>query len=719
MNRDVRIWRDEHGVPHVEAESQADLYWGQGRVHAADRGMQMLLMRILGQGRASELLKATDSALHVDLFFRRMDWSAQTRPQVDLLGQPEQALLRSYCDGVNSVFLKKVPWEFKLLGYRPEPWRMEDTMMLSRMVAYLTMVQSQAGIERLLVEMVQAGVGPRKLEELFPGILGDLDIELISQVELGERIVPPDVVWDAAVPRTMASNNWALSGKKTASGKPILASDPHLEGNRLPNVWCEIALHTKDRYLMGGSMPGGPGILIGRTPDVAWGATYAFMDTVDSWIERCKDGEYYREPGRWIPFRQRKEVIRRKKKGPVEVTFYENDHGVLDGDPYREGCYLATGWAAAQSGGTSLRQILRMWNVKTVEEGMNTLGRVETAWNFVLADRHGNIGYQMSGLMPKRREGASGFVPLAGWKQENDWRGFVPHDDLPRVLNPNQGYFVTANNDLNRHGKAKPINVPMGPYRADRIGELLEAGTRFTPSDMFKMHFDLYSPQADVFLKILRPLLPDTEQGDILRQWDCQYSADSKGAFLFERFYKHLHREVFGKNGFGEAVVDYLQERTGLFVGFYLNFDRVLLSEDSAWFGGRPREDLYRRVAAQALKVKPRTWGEVHRYMMTHLLLGGRLPRFLGFDRGPITAIGGRATIHQSQIYGTGSRVSTFVPSFRMVCDLSTDECCTNLAGGPSDRRFSRWYCSDLKNWLSGKYKTITADTGQKKHRFR
>jgi penicillin amidase len=718
MKNDLRIWRDRHGVPHVEADNPPDLYRGQGRVHATDRGMQMLLMRILGQGRVSELLQPTEAALRLDTFFRRMNWAGSTRSQVDALGEPERTCLESYCDGVNAALRGKAPWELRLLGYRPEPWRIEDSLLVARMIGYLTLAQSQAQMERLLVEMVQAGVDRDKLEELFPGLLDGLDPELLKKVKLQERVIPADLAWAPTLPRMAGSNNWVLAGRKTASGQPILANDPHLEGNRLPNVWCEIALHAGGRYAMGGSMPGGPGILIGRTPDVAWGATYAFIDAVDSWIEQCREGTYYREPDQWLSFRQRKEIIQRKNKAPVEITCYENDHGVLDGDPHQEGYYLATRWTAAESGAVSFRQILAMWDVRTVEEGMNTLGQLETAWNFVLADRQGNIGYQMSGLMPKRPGGASGLVPLPGWKPENDWQGFVPHTELPRSLNPDQGFLVTANNDLNHYGKAKPTNLPMGPYRADRIAQLLRERDDFAVIDMFTMHFDLYSPQAKAFMAILRPLLPNTPQGEILKQWDLRYSADSRGAFLFEQVYQALRREVFGKSGLGEGVVDHLAQETNLFIGFYLNFDRVLLAGESRWFGGESRDELYRRVAAEALSVEPRRWGEVQQYVMRHLLWGGKLPRFLGFDRGPITAIGGRATIHQAQIYRSAGRTGTFVPSFRIVTDLSTDQCHTNLAGGPSDRRLSKWYCSDLKNWLSGNYKTIRAEAGQEKRLF-
>jgi penicillin amidase len=712
MKNKANIQRDENGVIHITADTETNLCWGQGWAHATDRGLQMLLMRILGQGRASELLDSSAETLGIDIFFRRMNWAGNTTPQVDALLPPARKKLDAYCEGVNAGFAQKFPWELKLLGCKRESWKAEDVIMMSRMIGYLTLAQSQAEIERLLVELIQAGVQREKLEELFPGILGEFgepEMELIKKVKLQERIVPPDVLWDTAVPRMMASNNWVVSGKKTASGKPIVANDPHLEINRLPGVWMEMVMRSDENYLVGGTMPGAPGVLTGRSKHLAWGVTYAFIDALDSWIENCKNGKFYREEGdQWLEFQKREETIKRKKKEPVTVTFHENDHGVLDGDPNEEGFYLATRWAAGESGAEAIQALLDMWNVKTCEQGMNTLGGIETGWSFVFADTEGDIAFQMSGHVPKRREGVTGFIPMPGWKTENDWQGFWPLKDMPRVKNPEQGYFGTANHDLNDYGKAGPINIAMGSYRADRINALLEKGENLKLSDMFAMHADVYSLQAEQFMKILKPLLPATPQGRLLEGWDLNYNAESKGAFLFETFYKALYREVFGKNGFGETVTDYLAEETGIFVDFYANFDRILLSETSAWFGDETRDEIFQRVVADVLKVEPKTWGEVRQFTMTHILFGGKLPSFLGFDRGPITGVGGRATIHQGQIYRSGGRVTTFMPSYRFVTGLEEDTYFSNLAGGPSDRRFSKWYCSDLENWLSYKYKKIT-----------
>ena len=713
-----KIWRDKHGICHAEGKDKKDVFGLMGYAHGKDRGMQLLLMRILGQGRAAEILDAGDEMLQVDKFFRRMNWTGATSAEIEKFSPEAKEISDAYCKGVNKAFSEKIPWECKLLRYQPEPWRVEDIVLISRMIGYLSLAQSQGEMERLLIELVQAGIDEERLNELFPGILGGIDFDLLKKIKLQERIVSPVSLWNIAAPVMMASNNWVVSGRKTASGKPIIANDIHLEVNRLPSVWYEIVLKTQDRYAIGATMPGVPAILVGRNPDLAWSVTYSFMDGTDSWIENCREGKYLREPDSWIQFAEREEIIKRKKKEPVKVVFYNNDHGVLEGDPAKEGYYLATAWAPAYSGARTFNSIVKMWEAKAVMEGMDLLGRIETSWNFVLADKNGNIGYQMSGLMPKRREGISGFVPLPGWEKKNDWQGFEKPEDLPRCYNPERGFFATANQNLNEYGKAHPINLAMGPYRSDRIDKLLSQKHDITCEDMYQLQSDVYSTQAESFMKILAPLLADTPQAKILKDWNFEYSADSEGAYLFDRFYKELYLEIFGEQGFGKEAVKHLDRHTGIFNDFYFNFDRIMLSEDSAWFGGKTKEELYLRAVERALTSEPQKWGNVRKVILKNILFDGKLPRFAGFDRGPVTIIGSLATPHQGQIFESSGRQTTFAPSIRMVIDLSSDDVYTNMLGGPSDRRFSKWYCSDMENWVSGKYKSLRPDDSEKRYKF-
>jgi penicillin amidase len=703
------IVRDQHGVPHIQAANWVDLYRGLGECHARDRGLQMLLMRILGQGRACEQLADDDDLLALDRFFRRLHFGADTAAEVERLSPEGHRLVDAYCAGVNAAFSRRIPWELRLLGYRHEPWAVADSLLVARLIGYVALAQSQADLERLLVEMVQAGVPLGHLEALFPGVLDGLDAGLVCGVRLGEPLVPAAVRWSAGLPRAIASNNWAIAGRRTASGGAILANDPHLEANRLPAVWAEAVFEVGDRYCLCATMPGLPGALLGRTNDLAWGATYTFMDAVDSWIEDCRDGCHRRVVDgeeRWLPLRRRREVIRRRRHPDVELVFHENDHGVLDGDPQARGLLLATRWSAGRCGADTVEAILQMPQAPDVAAGMALLGRVETAWNWVLADRHGNIGYQMSGRMPRRRPGWSGLVPVAGWDPANDWQGFVAPEDLPRAFNPDSGFLATANDDLNHLGRARPITAPMAAYRAERIAALLAARADWTVAAVQAMQMDLFSPQAERFLAVLRPLLPPSENSALLRDWDGRYDADSRGAALFEAFYRALVTEVFGAVC-GGAVMQHLQEETGILADFYGHFDRVLLDADSVWYGAEGQAAVWRRVAAAALTAPAPRWGERQRVVMRHLLFGGRLPAWLGFDHGPIELLGGRATIHQGQVYRSGGRVTTFSPSYRLVTDFAEAAAHTCLAGGPSDRRFSRWYTSGIADWLAGRHKTL------------
>ncbi|MEA2024137.1 MAG: penicillin acylase family protein [Actinomycetota bacterium] len=701
----VVLTRDEHGIPHIQADDLAGAYWGMGYAHARDRAMQMGLMRLLGQGRVAECLDGSDESVEVDRFFRRMNWYGNTASQIDLLTPETRSLVDAYCAGANVRFGEARPWEFRALGYRPEPWTVEDVLLISRMTGYLTLATSQAEIERLFVEMVQAGVDDERLDALFPGCIQNLDRDLLEQVKLGERIVPDSVKWTVGGPRMMASNNWVVSAERSATGHALLANDLHLEVNRLPNVWAEQVFELPNDTVFTATMPGLAGPLVGRKNDLSWGATYAFMDAVDSWIEECHDGAFRRED-RFEPFTERREQILVKKSEPVDVVFYENMHGTLDGDPFEAGLYLATRWAPADSGAEALNAVSDIWAARNVEEAQPIFGRLETAWNWVFADSSGRIGYQMSGQLPIRDEAATGFVPMPGWDPKWDWRGFVEPSDLPGVIDPSEGIIVTANNDLNHLGAADPINMPMGDYRARRITGLLSEEP--VDLDSFRrIHQDTYSIQAEEMMAILAPLLPASRIGHRLGGWDFRYELDSRGAVLFEAFYRELLVEMFAPDGVGQPVVDHLIDATGVFIDFYQNFDRILLSSESPWLGERDLDSVYRNAFDRVDTGEDRRWGDVNRVTLTHILLGGKLPGWAGFDVGPIEVKGGRATPHQGQIYESAGRTTSFAPSLRLMVDMGEDGLLTALAGGPSDRRFSKWYTSDLERWQRGEYKDL------------
>lgn len=246
----------------------------------------------------------------------------------------------------------------------------------------------------------------------------------------------------------------------------------------------------------------------------------------------------------------------------------------------------------------------------------------------------------------------------------------------------------------------------MGAYRSDRIKNLLAQSDNFVVDDMKKMHYDVYSIQAEIFMQFIKPLLPDSENATILKNWDLCYDINSKGAYLFEQVYRALYSEVFGVS-FGKDVTDFLQNETGMFADFYDNFDTILCSEKSTWFGDKTKSEIYQNAIKKGLENPAKPWGEVNNFDLINMLLGNKLPKFFGFDKGSFPMPGGRATIHQGQVYNNNGRKTTFAPSLRLITDMSEESVHTNVSGGVSDRRFSKYYANDFKNWQSGKYKKI------------
>jgi len=701
----VAITRDEYGVPHIRARDLEGAYWGMGYCHALDRPIQMCLTRLIGQGRLSECLDPSAESMEMDLFFRRMNWSAGTAGEIEKL-RPDTALLFSaYCDGVNARFNRARPWEFRLLRYKPEPWTIDDTILLTRTTGYVSLAQSQAEIEQLFIELVQAGVTDEQLESLFPGRLHPFDPAILEQIVLGSaRQVPEVVKWGLSDRRMISSNNWAVSPSRSATGSAMMANDPHLEINRLPSIWVEQVVELPNDTVITANMPGLPAMLVGRNDHVSIGATYSFLDSVDSWMEDCRDGKY-RRGDEWFTFTERHETIRVKGSEPVEHVFFENGHGVLDGDPNRAGTYLATRWASAEGGAQSLNATVDLLSVKSVAEAMSIVKRMEISFNWVMADTEGHIGFQMSGLMPIRNPDATGFTPMPGWDPDFDWAGWVSEDDLPKSFDPPEGYIVTANNDLNHLGDADPINMSMGDFRARQISQLIESG----PCDEahFKEIFgNVHSIQALEMLAILRPLLGEAENDRQLAGWDCNYSLNSRGAVVFEAFYKNLIEEMFASEEIGSNVIRYLIASSGTFVDFYAVFDEILRAEASPWLSGRTRDGVWKSALANTQPPEG-VWGDHNKVTLTNLLFGGRLPRFLGFDVGPIPLPGGRATPHQGQVYSADGRVTSFAPSLRVIADMGKPGVRSVLVGGPSDRRFSRWYKSDVQRWRRGGLKSL------------
>ncbi|HUT65408.1 MAG TPA: penicillin acylase family protein [Spirochaetota bacterium] len=706
---DVRIRRMENGVPRISANTLEDLIFGLGWIHSCDRQLQTLLMRVVLRGEAAEHLRDDPELIRLDTYIRRMNFVPDPEDVLGGLDPDVRRQLELYAEGFNLHMSENgvVP-DLRVLGYRPPQWTVFDTLLIGKAFGFIGLADIQGKMEKFIVQLIKKGIEERKLRELFPYLEDSIDYDLIGKLKIEKPLVPDSLKWFREIPKLVASNNWAVSGKYTKSGKPLICGDIHLQINRLPSIWQEVVMVLPDNKLAGATIPGTPGLIIGRTDHVAWSPTYSFMDMLDYRIEHCREGKYRRPEG-WREFQVREEVIRVKKKSPVTVTVYENEDGVLEGAPEKEGYYLLLSWSAKYGcGACDFDAMLSLPRAKSAEDAMNIFRRLDVAtFNWVFADTGGNIGYQMSGRCFRRTDGRSGLVPVPAWEKKHGPDGWVEKDRLPSLYDPQEGFIITANQDLNNLGRSRPINLPMAPYRAERIRMLIEGRKNLTVEDMKEIQYDLFSVQADRYMGLLGPLIPDTKNGRIFREWDRRYDLDSRGATLFESVYKEILRKVFGEKGFGRDVFEFLVHETGFFHDYYGNLDNIVFNRRSSWWEGMDRDEVLREAVGTGLNVKAKPYGRTRKMTFSHLIFGGKLPRFLGFDYGPVKLPGSRATISQGQILRSTGRTLVVAPSFRMIADMSNSDLHANLAGGASDRRFSRWYKSDIRHWIRGDYKTL------------
>lgn len=703
----ITIERNDHGVPVITADSFPDALYGVGVVQAHDRGMQMELARLAVKGRLAEHLPASENLVAMDVAMRRYDlWGFAQRAGTPADGATLEEEL-AFCRGINDQFSHHPPPEFGLIGYTPEPWTPADCLAVAKVIAVVDMDETQAWIKKVIVQMIQRGISVDMLKEVFPYMTEDPApeyLDILRQVKIPDPYVPPTIPL-AAIPRVRTSSHWMVAGSRTVTGKPILAGSPELDAARLPAIWQEILFRAGDFHCMGVFVPGIPLPALGRTKTLAWSATYACMDVMDYFVEQVR-GEQYRRGERWVPFAVREEVIGVKGGEPRVVRFHENEHGVLDGEPADDGYYLCLAMSMRDAGADVLSAFSRAYRSPTVDEALDHFARVDCmAFNWGLADSAGNIGYQMSGRCPVRPEGWRGFLPLPGWDEACDWKGFHAPERHPRLLNPDTGYFMTANQDVNRLGGAHVQGMPMSDDRASRIAELLAARSDHSVQSMMAMQYEVYGKHAERFMPLIRPLLPDTDNGRRLRDWDLRYSSDSLGACLFERVYREVVTLVFGECGMGRAVIEFLLDNSELFNLFYGEFDHVLRRPASLWFGRRPREALFRDAIDRALAAAPVPYGSTRTVTMKNIVYGNATPEF---NYGPIEIIGSRGTVSQGAIFkAPGGRIGTFAPAIRFVADLSGDDYYSCLAGGPCEQPASKWYTSGVEDWIAGRYKRM------------
>lgn len=722
--------RDENGVPHITAENWLNALYGLGYVHAVDRGTQLLFSRSVASGRATEEIADRAELLETDRFFRRIGLHRRLPEEVAALSGSIQEQLGAYCEGVNAglVGLGR-SLAMRATGFQTCPWDRESVMLVGKLLSFGGLAVGQMQNERLLVELVHAGVNEEGLRELFAPRLDDVDFELLRQVKIANSLSDEALELITDLPRLAGSNAWAVSPARSQSGHALLASDPHLEINRLPAIWYEAVLRWEDRYVMGATLPGCPLFAVARTNDVAWGVTYMKGDAIDYFIEDCRPAHVadppeptssgapwqYRRGDDWRDFQVREEIIGRKGAAAETLYIYENEQGILETDPNRSGpgLYLSAAWTGNYDGaGSAIATWLEVIATRSAAEAMDVVRDCpQPTLCWVFADRAGHIGLQGCGRMPRRGGGQIGLAPAPAWREENHWQGWLPVETLPRIYDPAEGFVATANEDVNPPGTLLLCTQPLGDYRKRRIVDVLRSLPQATVEDMCRLQYDLTSTQAESLLQIFLPHLPEGEVKSRLEAWDRRYAPESREAALFQRLYRNVLVETFGhERGLGWRRMLHLSSRAGYSLMLLTAADQLLAKEESVWWHGRSKGEIIRAAYEKLQDYQDHAWSEVNNFHFTDRFFGShRVGRMLGFNSGQHPMPGCHATPFQGHVLQTATRETTFAPSYHFVTDLGHDEAWTNLPGGPSESRFSRYYKNDAVRWLNGDYKRLAA----------
>ena len=569
---DVQVFEDAQGVPHIRAGSRDDALFAQGWLHAEERLWQMDVNRRVGHGRLSELFGRR--TLDTDRFLRTVGFGRAAEAALAGLGEDERGILEAYTAGVNALIasLDELPPEYRILGLKPEPWRPVDSVVWTKMMAWMLSASAPDDALRDALE-AHMGVGqaawflpeypaegprilpPDQMQELrsappspapFPPVTGDRsqatppvtgDRSPGSSGARGEAVLALDALLGRGP--SVGSNNWVVHGSLTESGLPLLSNDPHL-GVRVPSVWFLNGIDAPGLRLAGASFPGVPGVVIGHNEHVAWGLTNSPLDVQDLYRERLdEDGEAVQRESGWEPLVAREEsilvkggrarvlTVRSSSLGPLVTEFFAG---------YEE--ELALRWTALDEGDTTISAlfgVMRAGSADAVEEALRQY--TVPSQNVVYADVAGHIGWKAPGRVP-RRGSFDGRRAGRGWVDADHWQGWLPYEELPGARDPLQGYIATANN------KPVPDDWPVDfgagfatPHRALRIIDLLEQGEGRTRAGHQRMQNDVVSAQAAELLPVLRALVPvdPLEQSAvaILAGWSGEHGTDSIGAAIY------------------------------------------------------------------------------------------------------------------------------------------------------------------------------------------
>jgi penicillin amidase len=754
LSAPVEIYRDPDGVPHIYAETMEDLLFAQGYVHAQDRFWQMEFWRRIGSGRLSELFG--DAVMGVDIYIRTVNFRGIAEKEYEMMDEETKRYLEAYSAGVNAYILDKKPrelgLEFRLLklqgvDFEIEPWTPVNTLTWYKLLAEDG--QGNMREELYRIDIIRT-VGIKLAQDYFPKydyindpivvndnetvILGkrpkvdnladltDEDISLLLSLNTG-LVGGFDPYTPLALGKGegVGSNAWVFSGDMTATGKPILANDPHL-GIQMPSIWYEVGLHSKTGggpdgtepfNLRGYSMAGSPWLILGHNDRIAWSMCFMYPDAQDLYIERInpQDPNQYEVNGRWEDMDIRREeilikdedepfvlLVRSTRNGPI-VT----DHGSMmsansfDIVPQKsfpdnlDLTALSLHWSALQPFEIprSLKLLGRARNFEEFHEALSYLKAPNMQMTY--ADVNGNIGFQSVGLIPIRPH--SGLVPVPGWTDDYEWTGYVPYEDMPWVKNPKKGYIIAANNATVSSNYPYVIDQDsdMG-YRARRILEMIEQkGSGFTVEDMKAMQGDNLCTSAAEILPFLEGISFEDEAiaaaRDRLFEWDGRMDMDSPDAALYGYFWASLVEEIF-KDQIHETLWN-KDKALGARSSLLKCVNTFLGEPDNGWWDdvttldvAESPDDILARAFEKAYEkgveelgdnLDRWEWGDIHTATFRNQTFGQSGIKLIEriFNRGPVSVSGGFHQVNRADYSVENAFDVHVVSSMRAIYDMS------------------------------------------------
>ncbi len=715
----ITIVRDRWGVPHIRAGSTPDAFFGQGFCMAQDRAFQIELYRQMAHGRAAAMLNR--GLLGLDRQNRRLGYGRLAAQDWEAQSADARAALQAYADGVNAAIATQPrPYEFHLIDHVMAPWSPVDSLAIIKMVN-----SGATWATKLKLAMVGKALGAAAVSAL----VGGLDAGAVVITPSGARWTGEDHPFkadivcamgepDGAVAAGGGSNCWVIHGSKSATGTPLLAGDPHL-AITVPGQWYVVHMECPEFTVAGPCNPGYPGpVFYGHNRHVGWVMTHAQGDRWDLYRERIRrgtDGPEALFKGEWAPLKRLDETFDVKDgEGSHSVTWLTRHGPVVAGNPETDDEVVAARWGLAEPV-HDMDATLAMLRARSLGEAREALRRYDSvSGNYCFADTAGDVAYQYVGRIPKR---PAWLLPVPGWDGEHEWQGDVPKDELPSETNPDNGFFVTANNRTTTPDYPHHLSFVATRFRADRLRELMDGVPVFDAAKNSAMQSDTTSVLGRALGRRFGAVEGATGDGEraraILASWDGNYRAESAAALLFDRTCEALVEatvRAFYARVPNIAQAAHVEERRVL-------FEQVLEGSQLMLGGARSWDDAIKVAlgvgfAAVSAHYGPDTvawrWDAFHQMPWEHNL--GRDPELAALLNPPPVALPGDAHSPFSALTEKGVAAPHGV-SFRILLDMGdVNGAQVCVPPGNSGQPGSPHYADELHRWRDVAYHPLFVD---------